>query len=77
MFISVLYYQGWHESEAVVPLSAMQSEMEEEWLLDVAPYAARILAVLKYTNLPLACLNTTKGKQLQQKFETVSIQTSL
>ncbi|KAK3098126.1 hypothetical protein FSP39_016400 [Pinctada imbricata] len=63
--------EGWHEVDTTIPFPSLTTEDEDEWLQGIAPYAARVLAVLKYTNLPLLCINTPQGKQLQQKYESV------
>ncbi|KAL5014229.1 hypothetical protein ScPMuIL_008499 [Solemya velum] len=66
--------QGWHDVSPSIPFPDMAPHDEEEFINKVAPFAARILAVLKKTNLQLACLTTPEGHRLQRTLDEACLE---
>ncbi len=71
-------FQGWHSYGPGMALRNKNGERkftegELSELTDMyAPYGARLMAILRHTNLDLPCLNTEQGEQLRHKLEEVS-----
>ncbi|XP_025083170.1 uncharacterized protein LOC112557488 isoform X2 [Pomacea canaliculata] len=59
---------GWHETSSCLPLS-VDHVTGADMLSEVAPYCARILAILKHTSLSLPILTSPAGELLCKKFE--------
>ena len=49
------------------------TELIEAFLEKIAPFAARMMAILKHTTLDFPCLNTERGDILQQRLEEVRL----
>ncbi|RUS71044.1 hypothetical protein EGW08_021190 [Elysia chlorotica] len=63
------YEQGWHESSQPISMPRLEGAALEEFLKEVAAYQARVLAILKHSNLQLPVLTTPAGDQLRRKME--------
>ncbi|GFN74887.1 leucine-rich repeat serine/threonine-protein kinase 1, partial [Plakobranchus ocellatus] len=63
------YEQGWHESPLPVSMPRLEGAALDEFLKGVAPYQARLLAILKHTNMQLPILTTPDGDQLRKRME--------
>ncbi|KAK3737158.1 hypothetical protein RRG08_016463 [Elysia crispata] len=63
------YEQGWHESSQPINMPRLEGAALEEFLKAIAPYQARVLAILKHSSLQLPILTTPSGDQLRRKME--------
>ncbi|XP_060069823.1 uncharacterized protein LOC132549872, partial [Ylistrum balloti] len=65
--------EGWHTVDSTIPSPEHEGkEEEEQWLNSMAPYMARMFAILKYSSLNMASLNTPEGQTLQTKLQTIA-----
>ena len=66
---------NWHAVEgAYIPiLDSLEITYYQDIVRQLAPYTARLLAVLKHTSLTLPILTTEKGASLQKMLEDVSV----
>ncbi|XP_021339283.1 uncharacterized protein LOC110440494 isoform X2 [Mizuhopecten yessoensis] len=65
--------EGWHTVDLTIPSPEHEGkEEEEQWLASMAPYMARMFAILKYSSLNMASLNTPEGQTLQAKLQTIA-----
>ncbi|KAK6965188.1 leucine-rich repeat serine/threonine-protein kinase 1 [Biomphalaria glabrata] len=60
---------GWHEMSTEIKFPEKEGLDLEEYLKSVAPYMARILAVLKYSTVNLPIVTTPQGEHMRKKFE--------
>ena len=54
-----------------MPLKLMTETDEMEFLNTVAPYAARIMAILRHSSLNMPILKTEEGEKIRKKLEEV------
>ncbi|XP_033763307.1 uncharacterized protein LOC117344606 [Pecten maximus] len=65
--------EGWHTVDSTIPSPEHDGkEEEEQWLNSMAPYMARMFAILKYSSINMASLNTPEGQTLQAKLQTIA-----
>ena len=73
------HFQGWHSYGPGMALRNKKGERtftegELSELTDMyAPYGARLMAILRHTDLDLPCLKTEQGEQLRHKLEEVRV----
>ncbi|ELU06933.1 hypothetical protein CAPTEDRAFT_226169 [Capitella teleta] len=60
---------GWHETGKYLVLQPRSGLEWDDFLSSIAPYMARILAVLKHSSLDLPILNQQKGIELRKVLE--------
>ncbi|CAL1544120.1 unnamed protein product [Lymnaea stagnalis] len=61
--------QGWHEAPTCLSFPSKDGAELEDYLKSIAPYVARILAVLKYSKINIPILTTPQGENLRRKLE--------
>ncbi|XP_069118078.1 uncharacterized protein [Argopecten irradians] len=65
--------EGWHTVDATLPSPEHAGkEEEEQWLNSMAPYMARMFAILNNLSINMASLNTPEGQTLQAKLQTIA-----
>ena len=65
-------FQGWHAEGPPLPLEPCAPEDISDKVKNMAPYLARINAILKHRHLALPLLNTESGTRLSKIFEEVT-----
>ncbi|XP_064623321.1 uncharacterized protein LOC135485349 isoform X1 [Lineus longissimus] len=60
---------GWHVVEPSIPCTLTSKLEQDKFLLSIAPYLIRILAVLKHSTLNLNMILTSEGDELVQNLQ--------
>lgn len=62
---------GWHETQEEINFPPLEGAELEDYLKRIAPYVARVLAILKHSKINMPILTTPEGERFSRKLQDV------
>ena len=70
--IFVYFFQGWHHADTGISVDIGGQDLVNLWQL-TAPYMARLIAIIKHSNINLNIINTIIGQKVINLLDMVNI----
>ncbi|XP_059152537.1 uncharacterized protein LOC131938499 [Physella acuta] len=67
---------GWHEMQEEINFPPLEGAELDDYLKRIAPYVARVLALLKHSKINMPILTTPEGERLSRKLQDLCSKTS-